>query len=62
MRGVVSLAIALALPINFPQRDFIIITAFMVTSVTVILQGGTVTKLIKWMNFDQSYGLGKQIY
>jgi CPA1 family monovalent cation:H+ antiporter len=57
MRGVVSLAIALALPINFPQRDFIIITAFMVTSVTVILQGGTLTKLIKWMNFDQAMAL-----
>ena len=57
MRGVVSLAIALALPTNFPQRDFIIITAFMVTSVTVILQGGTLKKLINLMNFDQALAL-----
>lgn len=57
MRGVVSLAIALALPTNFPQRDFIIITAFMVTSVTVVLRGGTLKKLIKLINFDQALAL-----
>jgi CPA1 family monovalent cation:H+ antiporter len=53
MRGVVSLAIALALPTDFPQRDFIIITAFMITSITVIFQGGTLTALIKWMKIEK---------
>jgi CPA1 family monovalent cation:H+ antiporter len=57
MRGVVSLAIALALPTNFPQRDFIIITAFMVTSITIIVQGGILTRLIKWLNFEQAMAL-----
>ena len=53
MRGVVSLAIALALPVHFPERDFIIITAFMITSITVIVQGGTLTALIKWMQLEK---------
>ena len=47
MRGVVSLAAALALPESFPQRDFILITSFAVIVVTVLLQGATLAPLIR---------------
>jgi CPA1 family monovalent cation:H+ antiporter len=49
MRGVVSLAAALALPIGFPGRDFIVLTTFVVIAVTVLLQGGTLGLLAKWL-------------
>jgi CPA1 family monovalent cation:H+ antiporter len=49
MRGVVSLAAALALPIGFPGRDFIILTTFVVIAVTVLVQGGTLGTFVKWL-------------
>jgi NhaP-type Na+/H+ or K+/H+ antiporter len=49
MRGVVSLAAALALPIDFPGRSFIVLTTFVVIAVTVLLQGGTLGWLVKWL-------------
>jgi NhaP-type Na+/H+ or K+/H+ antiporter len=39
MRGTVTLAAALALPADFPQRDLILTTAFGVTLGTLVLQG-----------------------
>ena len=47
MRGVVSLAIALALPQALPGRDFILLTTFVVILVTVLVQGSTLGPLIK---------------
>jgi len=49
MRGVVSLAAALALPMNFPGRDFIILTTFVAIAVTVLIQGATLGPLVKWL-------------
>ncbi len=49
MRGVVSLAAALALPIGFPERGFIILTTFVVIAVTVLLQGATLGPLVTWL-------------
>jgi len=46
MRGVVSLAAALALPQDFPGRDFILATTFAVILVTVLVQGATLGPLI----------------
>ena len=46
MRGVVSLAAALALPEQFPGRDFILTTTFAVILVTVLVQGATLAPLI----------------
>jgi monovalent cation/hydrogen antiporter len=46
MRGVVSLAAALALPEHFPGRDFILATTFAVILVTVLVQGATLAPLI----------------
>ena len=47
MRGVVSLAAALALPVGFPGRDFILATTFAVIMVTVLLQGASLAPLIR---------------
>ena len=49
MRGVVSLAAALALPIGFPGRDFIIFATFVVIAVTVLVQGASLGLLVTWL-------------
>ena len=58
MRGAVSLAAALALPLTidaggaFPERDLIIFLAFSVILVTLLLQGLTLPPLIKLLGVD----------
>ncbi|MBS7543808.1 Na+/H+ antiporter [Ancylobacter oerskovii] len=54
MRGVVTLAVALSLPENFPGRDFMLVTAFAVILVTVLIQGMTLGSLIRWANFEEA--------
>ena len=55
MRGVVSLAAALALPLTtnngspFPGRDLILFLTFCVILVTLVLQGLTLPLLIRWL-------------
>lgn len=55
MRGVVSLAAALALPLTiqgstpFPNRDLIIFLTFCVIFATLVLQGLTLRPLIRWL-------------
>jgi Na+/H+ antiporter len=48
MRGSVSLAAALALPLDFPQRDLVLFLTFAVIFVTLVLQGLTLPKVIRW--------------
>jgi len=45
MRGVVSLAAALALPLDFPERDLLIFLAFCAILATLVVQGTT----LEWM-------------
>ncbi|RZJ01034.1 MAG: sodium:proton antiporter [Brevundimonas sp.] len=47
MRGVVSLAAAYALPLNFPNRDLILLAVFAVVMGTLVVQGLTLGPLIK---------------
>jgi monovalent cation/hydrogen antiporter len=47
MRGVVSLAAALALPTDFPGRDLLLFATFAVIAVTVLVQGSTLGPLIR---------------
>jgi CPA1 family monovalent cation:H+ antiporter len=47
MRGSVSLAAALALPLNFPGRDVILFITFAVIFATLVLQGLTLPTLIR---------------
>jgi CPA1 family monovalent cation:H+ antiporter len=57
MRGIVTLAAALALPVTradgspFPDRAAIILIAMTVIVVTLVLQGLTLSPLIKWLRF-----------
>jgi monovalent cation/hydrogen antiporter len=56
MRGVVSLAAALSIPLKlnngdpFPQRDMVLFITFTVILVTLIVQGLTLPLVIKWFN------------
>jgi len=58
MRGTVTLAAALALPVQdgsqpgFPHRDFVLFTAFCVVLVTLVLQGMTLSPLIGRLGLD----------
>jgi CPA1 family monovalent cation:H+ antiporter len=47
LRGVVSLAAALALPFNFPERDLILFLVFAVILVTLVGQGLTLPLVIR---------------
>jgi CPA1 family monovalent cation:H+ antiporter len=61
MRGVVSLAAALALPFNtaigfpFPARDLIIFLTFVVILVTLVAQGLTLPPLIRWLGVKDDH-------
>jgi monovalent cation/hydrogen antiporter len=52
MRGVISLAAALALPIAFPQRDLILILTFSVILATLVGQGLSLTALIRGLGLE----------
>jgi CPA1 family monovalent cation:H+ antiporter len=58
MRGVVSLAAALALPLTlsggaaFPGRDTILFLTFTVILVTLVVQGLTLPALIRWLKVE----------
>ena len=47
MRGAVSLAAALALPVAFPQRDMILLLTFAVIALTLVGQGLTLPLLLR---------------
>ncbi len=47
LRGVVSLALALALPLNFPERNLLIFLTFVVILVTLVGQGLTLPLLLR---------------
>jgi Na+/H+ antiporter len=49
MRGIVTLAAALALPEGFPYRDFILTAAFTVVLGTLLIQGLTLRPLLLWL-------------
>jgi CPA1 family monovalent cation:H+ antiporter len=50
MRGIVTLAAALALPEGFPARDLIVLTAFLVVLGTLLIQGLTLKALLRALN------------
>jgi NhaP-type Na+/H+ and K+/H+ antiporter len=60
MRGVVSLASALSIPLlmkdgtDFPQRSLILFITFIVILVTLVFQGLTLPLVIKWVNIKDS--------
>jgi len=52
MRGIVTLATALALPSAFPHRDLIMFCAFCVVLCTLVVQGMTLRPLLLWLGLE----------
>jgi len=61
MRGIVSLAAALALPPAFPFRDLIVLTAFFVVLGTLVLQGLTLGPLLRRLNLQDDDPIGHEV-
>lgn len=53
MRGVVSLATALALPADFPGRDIIVYLAFCAILTTLVLQGTTLGPMMRRLSLNE---------
>jgi monovalent cation/hydrogen antiporter len=52
LRGAVSLAAALALPVGFPERNLILLLTFAVILVTLVGQGLTLPFVLRWAGWD----------
>jgi Na+/H+ antiporter len=61
MRGVVTLAAALALPEPFPFRDLIVLTAFSVVLGTLVLQGLTLNPLLRLLGLQDDDPVGREV-
>ena len=61
MRGLVSLAPAYALPADFPERDMVVLTAFSVVIATLVLQGLTLSPLIRWLGLDRRHTSAQEL-
>jgi Na+/H+ antiporter len=54
IRGLLTISTALALPMDFPKRDLIVLTAFAVVVGTLILQGLSLNPLINWLKLKRT--------
>ena len=67
MRGIVTLAAALALPEQgdaqaaFPYRDLIVLTAFSVVLGTLVIQGLTLKPLLRWLDLPDDDPVGREV-
>jgi CPA1 family monovalent cation:H+ antiporter len=61
MRGIVSLAAALALPAVFPFRDLIVLTAFSVVLGTLVIQGLTLEPLLRALDLRDDDPVGREL-
>jgi CPA1 family monovalent cation:H+ antiporter len=61
MRGIVTLAAALALPAAFPFRDLIVLTAFSVVLGTLALQGLTLGPLLRMLDLRDDDPVGHEV-
>jgi monovalent cation/hydrogen antiporter len=67
MRGIVTLATALALPVGsevapaFPERDLILFTAFSVVLVTLVFQGMSLSPLIRLLSLEADGSIEREI-
>jgi Na+/H+ antiporter len=66
MRGIVTLAAALALPdgspeVAFPYRDLIILCAFCVVLTTLVIQGMTLRPLLLWVRLKDDGTVDKEL-
>jgi len=62
MRGIVTLAAALALPPGFPHRDLIVFSAYCVVLCTLILQGMTLRPLMHRLRLTDDGSVEREIH
>ncbi len=60
MRGILSLAAAMALPQTFPYRDLIVLTAFSVVLGTLVIQGLTLKPLLRVLHLEDDDPIGRE--
>ena len=60
IRGAVSLVAALALPIDFPDRQLIVFLTFAVIVATLVIQGLTLPALIRVLGVSDDGGVGRE--
>jgi Na+/H+ antiporter len=61
MRGIVTLAAALALPTDFPYRHLILLTAFAVVLGTLVIQGLTLKPLMRLVDLRDDDPVGHEL-
>jgi Na+/H+ antiporter len=61
MRGIVTLAAAMALPQAFPFRDLILLTAFSVVVGTLAIQGLTLAPLLRALDLRDDDPVGREV-
>jgi Na+/H+ antiporter len=61
MRGIVTLAAALALPERFPFRNLIVFTAFAIVVGTLVIQGLTLKLLLRTLNLQDDDPVGHEV-
>src|SRR4029434_7520785 len=61
MRGILSLAAAMALPPVFPYRDLIVIAAFCVVVGTLVIQGLTLKPLLRALKLQDDDPVGREL-
>jgi monovalent cation/hydrogen antiporter len=61
MRGIVTLAAALALPDDFPYRDLVVLTAFAVVLGTLVVQGLTLRPLMRRIDLPEDDPVEREV-
>jgi CPA1 family monovalent cation:H+ antiporter len=61
MRGIVTLAAAMALPVAFPYRDLIVLTAFSVVLGTLAIHGLTLKPLLRALKLHDDDPVGREV-
>lgn len=61
MRGILTLATAMSLPLQFPGRDLIVLSAFTVVLGTLIVQGATVAPLMRRLGIAKDTTLERDL-
>jgi CPA1 family monovalent cation:H+ antiporter len=62
MRGIVTLAAALALPEPFPHRDLVLFTAFAVVLGTLVVQGLTLKPLLGLLRLEDDGSVDREVW
>lgn len=61
MRGIVTLAAAMALPADFPQRDLVVFVAFGVSLGTLVIHGLTLKPLLRALRLHDDDPVGREV-